>query len=585
MSDMPNTDRKRSDWDTIRRLLGYFEGETALLLGLALMLIMSAVGQAVSPALIGQAIDQYISQDDRAGLTQTMLLLLGVYLIGYIGFAGQLRLLGTLSQKLLKRLRADIFGHVQRLSLGYFQKHGAGDLMSRLVNDTDVIGTLFSQTLMQSLGSLVGLVGIIIAMFALNVPLSLSTVIILPVMILTTIYFSRRSRVAFQETRRTLGQLSTDLEENLSTVRESQSFARTNINIAQFDRDNAANRDANIYATSITAAFSPTMDVLSTLGTVLVAGVGGWLAFNDTITVGVVVAFLAYVQRFFQPVQQLSSLYTQMQAAFAAGDRVFDLLETVPEIIDKTDAVELPAMTGRVEFNDVAFGYDDSQVILNGVSLQAEVGQTIALIGETGSGKSTIVNLIGRFYDVNTGQVLVDGYDVRDVTQYSLRQHMSEVPQNSFLFADTIVSNIRYGKPEASFEEVEAAAKAARAHDFIVDLPEGYETKLAMEGASISQGQRQLLCIARAILANPRLLILDEATSNIDTRTERLVQEAIDNLLQDRTAFVIAHRLSTIRHADQIVVIGDGQILEQGSHDELIGQDGFYARLYHKQQV
>ncbi|MBV7334870.1 ABC transporter ATP-binding protein/permease [Chloroflexi bacterium TSY] len=582
--------RTRSDLYVLRQLLAYWRGEEQLLISILGMLILYAVSQALAPALIGRAVDQYISVGNRGGLTQTMLFLLGTYLLGYIGFMGQIRFLGTLSQRLLKRLRADIFAHVQRLSLSYFYKHGAGDLMSRLVNDTDAIGTLFSQSLMQSLGSLFGLIGVLIAMFTLNVELSLVTVLVLPIMVATTAYFSRRSRVAYRETRRALGQLSADLEEDLTNVREAQSFARTAINIEHFALDNAANRDANIYAASITAAFSPTMDVLSTLATVLVAGYGGWLAFNDQVTVGVVVAFLTYAQQFFRPVQMLSNLYTQMQSAFAASERVFELLETEPEIVDKSDAQEMPKIDGHVQFDDVVFGYDDSQVILNGVSLQAAPGETIALVGETGSGKSTVVNLIGRFYDVMAGRVLVDGYDVRDVTQASLRTQMGEVPQNSFLFADTIANNIRYGKPDASIDDIMAAATVARAHNFIMELEDGYEAKLSAEGGSLSQGQRQLLCIARAILADPQLLILDEATSNIDTRTERLVQAAIDELLQNRTAFVIAHRLSTIRHADRIIVIGDSGddgsgIIEQGSHDELMAHGGVYASLIEAQQV
>ena len=574
---------KRNDMDVVRRLFVYLRGNTRLLLVIPLMLALSALGQALGPTLIGRAIDQYIAVGDRQGLSTTMVQLAGVYVVSYLGFMGQIRFMGVLSQDLLLRLRGDIFAHVQKLGLDYYYQHGAGDLMSRLVNDTDAIGSLFSQSLVQSLGSLFGLVAVLIAMFALDGRLAVVTILILPFMVAMTIYFSRRSRIAFQRTRETLGHLSEHLEEDLTSVREAQAFVRTGLTVSHFADDNAANRDANVYAAGITAAFAPMMDVLSTLATVVVAAFGGWLAFTGEVTVGVVVAFLSFAQQFFRPVQQLSSLYTQMQSALAASDRVFDLLDTAPSIVDAAEATALSEIDGHIRFEDVVFGYNDARVVLNGVSLEAKPGETVALVGETGAGKSTVVNLIGRFYDVNAGQVTVDGFDVRDVTRQSLRSQMGEVPQSSFLFSDTVANNIRYARPEATQAAVEAAARAANVHELIVGLPNGYESVIGGDGVTFSQGQRQLLCIARAILADPRLLILDEATSNIDTRTERLVQAAIDTLLEGRTAFVIAHRLSTIRRADKIIVIGDSGVMEQGSHADLMALDGQYAQLVRTQ--
>ena len=577
------TQQVSNDRTVVRRLWGYLSTHWRLLIALLLMLILSSVGQAASPAIIGRAVDEYISGNDAAGLQQMMVLLAGVYLIGYLGFIGQMRLIGIISQRFLKQLRVEIFEHVQRLSLGYFSKGKTGDLMSRLVNDTDVIGNLFSQSLSQALGSMFGLVGIVIAMFALNWQLAIVTVLIIPAMFVVTAYFSERARLAYRETRETLGHLSAHLEEDLASVRETQAFNRATLNILHFEMDSAAYRDASVDAARITSAFSPTMDVLSTIGTALVVAVGGWLAMGDLITVGVVVSFLAYAQRFFWPVQQISSLYTQMQSALAASERVFELLDTPPTIIDHPDAKPIPLIKGDVRLEHVAFGYEPDKLVLKDISLDAKAGETIALIGETGSGKSTLANLIGRFYDINDGRILIDGHDIRDVTKHSLRQQMGVVPQNAFLFSGTILDNIRYGVPDATLEAVIEAAKAAHVHEFIEGLPNGYESQIGARGGNLSKGQRQLLSIARAILANPRFLILDEATANIDTRTERLVQQALDNLLERCTAFVIAHRLSTIRNADQIIVLGGGYVLERGTHEELLAKEGTYAKLYQKQ--
>ncbi|MGB0388555.1 MAG: ABC transporter ATP-binding protein [Ardenticatenaceae bacterium] len=573
----------RNDWSVLGRIWAYLRQDWHLLLMVLGTLVLVSISQAVAPALIGVAIDQYITADDRDGLANTMLFLLGMYVLGWIGFMGQIQLMGIVSQRLLKRLRGDIFAHVQRLDLGYFARQGTGDLMSRLVNDIDTIGTLFSQSLTQALGSIFSLVGVIIAMFALDWRLSIATLLILPVMFAVTFYFSGQVREVSRLTRRTLGALSSSLEEGLSSVREAQAFARTALNVQHFEEDNAANRDANLEAARITSAFAPTMNVLSTIAKAIVAGVGGWMAFGGLVTVGLVVAFINYTDQFFRPVQQISGLYTQMQSAFAASERVFEVLDTSPRITNPPDAQLLPSMTGHVHFNEVVFGYVSEHIVLKGMNLDAQSGETVALVGTTGSGKSTIINLVTRFYDPNDGAVFIDGHDIRTVTINSLRRQMAEVPQDSFLFARTIADNIRYGQPDATMEEVIAAAETANAHDFIQALPDGYQTILSERGRSLSQGQRQLLCIARAILANPRLLILDEATSSIDTRTERRLQAAIDKLLEGRTSFVIAHRLSTVRNADKILVIDDGQIAEQGTHDALLAQNGIYADLYQRQ--
>lgn len=577
-------DERASDRsNAARRLFAYLGPEWRMLLGLLGMLVLTAISQGGAPALIGLAVDEFITRGDRAGLQQIILWLFLVYIIGAVGFMGQAWLMGEVAQRVLKRMRFEIFEHLQRLSLAYFDRQEAGDLMSRLVNDSEVVGNLFSQALLRSLGAMFGLVGMVIAMFWLNWQLAIAAFVMIPLMFVTTNVFSQLARRAFRTTRETIGDVSSNLQEDITMVREAQAFNRTAQNVERFQQANAANRDANVRAGGVTSAFGPAIDVLSTIATAIVAGFGGWLAFNNIVTVGIVVAFLAYVERFFRPVQQISALYTQMQAAFAASERIFELLDTAPDLTDQPSALPLPLIKGELCFENVSFGYDPEQFILKNISFDARPGQTIAIVGPTGAGKTTLVHLIGRFYDVTSGRIVIDGSELRDVTRRSLRTQIGIVPQEAFLFAGTIADNIRYGKPEALMEEVIAVAKAARAHIFIEKMANGYETILGERGINVSQGERQLLGIARALLANPNLLILDEATASVDTRTERLIQSALETLLAGRTAFVIAHRLSTIRHADQILVLDHGQIVERGTHDSLLAQDGTYAELYRKQ--
>ncbi len=570
----------------LTRLVPYLAPYRARLLGALALVSIGAAAQAGGPALIGRAIDTDISAGDLPGLGRTMLLLLAIYVVGLFATAGQVFLMGSVGQRFLADLRLQVFERVQRLPLSYFDRSKAGDLMSRLINDIQQINQLISQGLVQVIGNLFALAGIIVAMFLLSPPLALASFIVVPAMLWATAIFARRSRGAFQRTRETIGDVSAHLQEDLAGVRVAQAYNRTADSARHFAEHNAANRDANVQAAMISAAFTPAIGLLSTVATVIVAGLGGWLSLRGDLPVGTVVAFFIYVQQFFRPIQIISSIYTQLQAAAAGAERIFDLLDEPDAEVDAPEASELPPIVGRIEFAGVSFSYQADRgglLQLADVDLVAEPGQSVALVGPTGSGKSTLVNLIPRFYDVSAGRVLVDGHDVRAVTRASLRRQIGIVLQDSFLFAGSVAENIRYGRLAATDDEVRAAAEAVGAHGFIEELPQGYATRLGERGSGLSQGQRQLLTIARALLADPRILILDEATSNVDTATEALIQRALERLLHGRTSFVIAHRLSTIQGADQVLVIKDGRVAERGNHAELLARDGIYAELHRRQ--
>ena len=569
------------------RLLRYLTPFRMQLMGALVLVIITALVQAIGPALIARAIDVNITQKDLPSLTRTMLLLLGVYLVGLVAQSGQGYLIGWVGQRFLAQLRVQIFDKIQSLPLVFFDQNKAGDLMSRLVNDIQTINQLLSQGITQVIGSVFSLVGIIIAMMVLSLPLAAASFLVLPVMIWVTVLFARRSGVAFRKTRTVLGIVSSELEEELAGVRVAQAYNRTEANIQHFAEHNAANRDVNVQAVIVTSAFTPSIDMLSTLATVIVAAFGGWLVVNNKLQVGIVVAFFIYVQQFFRPIQIISNIYTQMQSAFAGAERIFDLIDTPLQQKDSPNAQVLPPIEGRVVFDHVNFSYaakpDPTNLVLRDINLIARQGQTIALVGETGAGKSTMVNLIPRFYDVTSGKMLIDGFDTSDVTLASLRRQIGFVQQDTFLFSGTVADNIRYGRLDATDAEVEEAAKAVSVHDFILSLPDGYKTKLGERGTGLSQGQRQLIAFARTVLADARILILDEATSNIDTYTESLIQNALKKLLNGRTSFIIAHRLSTVRDADLVLVVDQGQIVERGTHDELLALGGRYAELYQRQ--
>jgi len=531
-----------------------------------------------------------MTPDERvAGLTRMVLIVVLLYVMGSVLTGLTFFAMTWAGQHMIRTLRLDVFNHLHRLSLSYYAEHTAGDLMSRITNDTSVIEQAFSFALVQVFSGVLLLGWVAYDMFMLNVPLAILSLTVAPLMIAATMYFSGQARKAFRKTREQMGSVNAELQESISAVREVQAFNRADENIENFKITNAANRDANVRAVSFTAALAPTLEALSYVGLAIVAGVGGYfLLMNQsmmgtTISIGLLITFIAYVQRFNQPIQQISTLWTNIQSAIAGGERIFNLLDVEPVLQDKVEAKPMPQIAGTVAFDHVSHEYEEGVPVLKDVSFEAKPGQTFAIVGPTGAGKTTIINLLPRFYDVTAGSVRIDNIDVRDVTAESLRSQIGIVLQDTFLFSTTVMENIRFGRPGATDEEVFAAARLAHADTFIERLPDKYETVLGERGSGLSQGQRQLLSIARAALADPRILILDEATSSVDTRTERLIQKAFDELLEGRTAFVIAHRLSTIRHADMILVLKDGQIVERGKHDDLLDKQGVYHDLYMSQ--
>jgi ABC-type multidrug transport system fused ATPase/permease subunit len=568
----------------VSRMLAHLRPHRWKMLAAFLLTLLQSGLTLVSPYLIKVAIDQYIVPKNMQGLIGVALLIAGSFVALFLVSAAQGYLLSWVGQRVLATLRSQLFSHLQRLQIGYHDRRIVGVTVSRVINDVAEINELLSQGVITLLGDLVVLVGIIVIMLTMSPRLALLTFTVLPLMFIATWLFSRQARAAFRETRSKVAAVVGDLAEDISGMRAIQAFTQEKAAQARFEQVNLENRNAYINAMSLSFIFLPAIEFLGMLATVIVLWFGGHFVLNEQVTLGVMVAFLSYVSRFFQPIQELSRMYTTFQSAMAGGEQVINLLDTQVEILDPPEARELAVAAGEVRLEHVSFRYQsDSPVVLNDITLTFPAGKTTALVGPTGAGKTTIASLIARFYDVTSGTITIDGVDIRSVTQLSLRRQVRLVTQDPFLFSRSIAENIRYGAPEASDAEVEEAARQANADEFIASLPEGYQTRILEGGVNLSQGQRQLLSIARALLTNPRVLILDEATANIDTVTEALIQEALARLLKGRTAIVIAHRLSTVRNADWVYVLDQGQVVEQGDHNRLIALGGLYASLYARQ--
>jgi len=580
-----DTEGRAFDSHVVTRMLAYLRPHRQYMILGTLLMLVATVLTLLTPYLLKVAIDQYITQGDAAGLNRLALWISGAFILTYLTTAGQSYVLSWVGQRVLATMRSQLFHHLQQLSLSYHDRHIIGVTVSRVINDVAEINELISEGFINIVGDVLLLIGTIIVMLSMSPRLAIYTFMVLPLMVFATWIFARHARVAFRQTRAKIAAVVGDLAENISGMRVIQAFAQETASQERFDTVNRANRDASIAAVSLSFIFLPTVDFLGMLATAIVLWFGGLAVLHNELTIGIMVAFLAYVTRFFQPIQDMSQLYTTMQSAMAGGERILELLDTKPAVADPPDGAEMKRIEGRVELRAVDFFYRDNTPVLHDVNLIIAAGQTVALVGPTGAGKTSIANLVARFYDVTNGAILIDGVDVRTVTQNSLRRQMGLVPQDPFLFPGTIRDNIRFGDPNATDAAVEAAARSANAHDFIVALPDGYATPIMEGGVNISIGQRQLICIARAVLADPRILILDEATASVDTVTELLIQEALDRLLEGRTSLVIAHRLSTIRNADLICVVQQGRIVERGAHDELLALNGIYAQLYARQFV
>ncbi len=554
----------------------------ALAFVLVFVLIYISLG-LLEPYLIGRAIDRFISTKQINGLSGLALLLLVVYLFDNGFQAASSWIMARISQDALRRLRRDLFEHLQKLSIAFFDTHTAGELMSRLTNDIDAINQAVSQNVVSLVASVLSLVGIVIAMFVLNPWLALSALLVVPIMFWFTQFVARYTRKGFRDLQKELGEINGVMEESISGQRVVKAFRRSDLAIERFRASNQKVYKAGIYANTYALMLMPLTNVLGNFFVIVLVGLGGYLALQDLVTVGMIATFIAYAQNFIQPLRQLANMYNAIQAALAGAERVFEIIDT-PTELDAAANSPLPVpVKGVVHFENVRFGYLPDQPIIKNISLEAKAGQTIALVGPTGAGKTTIINLLTRFYEVNEGRITIDGRDIRNVSKADLRQKLGIVLQDTFLFADTVMENIRYGRLDATDDECMEAAKLADADHFIRQLPQGYQTKLSERASNLSQGQRQLLSIARAVLADPGILILDEATSSVDTRTEARIQKALLRLMEGRTSFVIAHRLSTIRDADNVIVINNGEIVEQGTHQQLLEEKGFFHHLYMSQ--
>lgn len=564
------------------RLFAYLKPHRSELLVAVVAMFFSVFANVASPPLIGWAIDEGIRRRDMSVLLAGVVIFIVLQLLGFVGFRIQLGNMAVIGQTIIRQLRDQLFDHVQYLSIGFFAEYEVGRLIARIISDVNVVREAVTFAAVGSIREVLMLFGIIISMLLINIPLTAVAFTVLVVLLLIANFWRIHARAAYLRVSDSNAKVYAELSEAFNGVRVTQAFARQRQNYDRFAQDiNMASRRANVRAALISGTFYPSVELIGGVATGALIFVGGTLALDERITVGVLLAFILYIQQFFFPIRLLAQRYNLLQNVIASGYRIFKLMDFPVDIGDSVDADELPPIEGRVRFEDVSFRYvRDGELVLKNINLDVPPGATVAFVGHTGAGKTTLVKLIMRFYDATSGRVTVDGHDLRAVTQNSLRRQISVVPQDTHLFSGSVMDNIRYGRLDASDDEVVAAAQAVGAHGFISQMPDSYQSDIKEGGALLSTGQRQLIAFARALLADPRVLILDEATSNIDTQTERQIQRALEHLLQGRTSFVIAHRLSTITSADLIVVMDHGRIIEMGNHQELLDLKGVYHQLF-----
>ncbi len=573
---------KAYDSRIARRLVGFLQPYRSKVLITTALVVIVTVSDLLLPKFFQMAVDEVSGSSGSQRLS--VLNAIGIafvvtVLIRFFGMWGQFYTTQWLGNRVVFDIRNRMFRHLQNLSIGYIDRRGVGAVMTRIQNDVSVIQDMFSDTVIGIISNVLVLVGIVVLMFLTNWTMALLAMIVMPIMFIVMKYWQRYAKAAYRTTRRTIGIVNANLAESIDGMRVVQAYTRENENMRYFRKINGDNLHATIDAAKFSSILFPIVNLLSASSTAVIVLVGGHLVFNESLSIGQLVLFVALIDRFFSPIRDLSQQYSTMQSAMAAGERIFEVLDVEPEILDKPDAYELPSIEGKVDYNDVVFGYGETE-ILHHINLHVKPGETVAFVGETGAGKSSMVNLLMRFVDVWSGGITIDGHDIRDVTQQSLRSQLGIVLQDTFLFGSTIRQNIAYARNDAMRADIEQAAREVGAYDFIMKLNDGFDTEVQERGTSLSVGQRQLISFARALLADPKILILDEATSSIDTQTEKLIQRALLRLLEGRTSFVIAHRLSTIREADKVVVMNLGRIVEMGTHDELMEQQGMYYNLY-----